>query len=235
MKKLKAGIMVGLIAAQSALCFAADCVLPFTGRWFVMQGGDTVNVNDHMSVQGQWYGLDFVKVGGVGQRALFRTTGATTEDFFSWGASVLSPVSGVVEAVVADLPDNPVGKKDTTHPAGNHIVIRAGPDTYVFLAHFQKDTIRVKVGTSVSQGQEIGKCGNSGNSDYPHIHMHVQDTATLNKGRGQNVVFRGINVCLSGKEFSNVDWPLIRGLFVQPTKDAEPTSAGDVLKAAPEK
>ena len=235
MGKMKTGIVTGLIAVQCALCLAADYTLPFYGRWFVMQGGDTLNVNDHMSVQGQWYGLDFVKVGGAGQRALFKSAGATTDDFFSWGASVLSPVSGVVEAVVADLPDNPIGKKDTTRPAGNHVVIRAAPDTYVFLAHFQKDTIRVKVGDHVTQGQEMGKCGNSGNSDYPHIHMHVQDTATLNKGRGQNVVFRGINVWLSGKEFRNVEWPLIRGLFVEPNKGAEPTSAGDVLKAAPEK
>ncbi len=235
MGRMKIGIMAGLIVAQSSLCLAADYTLPFSGRWFVMQGGDTLNVNDHMSVQGQWYGLDFVKVGGAGQRALFKSTGTTTDDFFSWGASVLSPVSGVVEVVVADLPDNPIGKKDAARPAGNHVVIRAAPDTYVFLAHFQKDTIRVKVGDQVTQGQEMGKCGNSGNSDYPHIHMHVQDTATLNKGRGQNVVFRGINLCLSGKEFSNVNWPLIRGLFVQSNNDAEPTSAGEVRKAAPEK
>jgi hypothetical protein len=222
---MKAGIIVGLIAAHSTLCLATDCVLPFRGQWFVMQGGDTLNVNDHMGVQGQWYGIDFVKVGGPSQRALFRTTGAATEDFFSWGASVLSPVTGVITAVVGDLPDNPIGKKDTSNPAGNHVVIRTDQDTYVFLAHFQKDSIRVKVGDKVTPGQEVGKCGNSGNSDYPHIHMHVQDMPTLNNGRGQNMLFRGINVQLNGKEFINVDWPLIRGLFVRPNKEAEQSAA----------
>jgi len=36
--------------------------LPFMGRWFVMQGGDTPNVNHHMDVVAQWYGLDHTHV-----------------------------------------------------------------------------------------------------------------------------------------------------------------------------
>jgi murein DD-endopeptidase MepM/ murein hydrolase activator NlpD len=74
--------------------------------------------------------------------------------------------------------------------------------------------VQVKAGQSVTVGQELGKCGNSGNTDLPHIHMHVQDTPTLNQGNGQNMIFKGINVELTGKMFENVDWPLITGLFV---------------------
>ena len=48
----------------------------------------------------------------------------------------------------------------------------------------------------------------------PSLHMHVQDTSTLNTGTGQNIVFSGINVEMSGQHFHEVDWPLIRGLFV---------------------
>jgi murein DD-endopeptidase MepM/ murein hydrolase activator NlpD len=71
------------------------------------------------------------------------------------------------------------------------------------------------VGQTVTTGQEIGQCGNSGNSDTPHIHLHVQDVPTLNEGQGQSVTFKGINVELTGKRFEGVDWPLIRGLFVE--------------------
>jgi hypothetical protein len=42
----------------------------------------------------------------------------------------------------------------------------------------------------------------------------MQDSPTFNKGLGQNMIFKGINVELTGKVFENVDWPLIRGLFV---------------------
>ena len=74
----------------------------------------------------------------------------------------------------------------------------------------------MKTGDHVTRGQFLGRCGNSGNSDFPHIHLHVQDQPTLNMGNGINPVFSDINVELNGKLFENVAWPLIRGLFVVP-------------------
>jgi murein DD-endopeptidase MepM/ murein hydrolase activator NlpD len=66
----------------------------------------------------------------------------------------------------------------------------------------------------VKRGQPLGKCGNSGNSDYPHVHLHVQDTPVLNAGRAHNPEFGPVNVELTGKQFERVTWPMIRGLFV---------------------
>lgn len=191
-----------------------DYRLPFDGRWFVMQGGDTRNVNEHMTVRAQWFGIDFAKVGGPSQRELTRATPPKIEDFYSWGEAVLSPTDGEIIAAVDALPDNPLGRKDANNPAGNHVVIKAAPARFVFLAHMQRGTIAVKVGQLVKRGQVLGKCGNSGNSDFPHIHMHVQDTAVLNAGNGQNPIFANIDVELTGKHFESVTWPLIRGLFV---------------------
>ena len=193
---------------------ATSLTLPFSGRWFVMQGGDTPNVNHHMSERAQWYAIDFMKVGGPGGRSLVKTDGATVEDYYSWGEPVSSPCEGEVVGMVNDLPDNLLGKKDAKNPAGNHVVIKISSDRYVFLAHFQQKSIQVKVGDHLKSGQVIGKCGNSGNSDGPHVHMHIQDTPTLNEGLGQNLIFKGINVELTGKVFEKVEWPLIRGLFV---------------------
>ncbi len=201
------------LAAFSAQ--AQNYRLPFNGRWFVMQGGDTPNVNQHMNVRAQWFGLDFAKVGGPSQRELTRTASPSrAEDFYSWGEPVLAPADGDVAAVIDALPDNPLGVKDAGHPAGNHVVITVAPARFVILAHFQRATISVKAGQRVKRGQVLGKCGNSGNSDFPHVHMHVQDTAELNAGNGQNAAFADINVELTGKSFENVTWPLIRGLFV---------------------
>jgi hypothetical protein len=188
--------------------------LPFSDRWFVMQGGDTLNVNEHMRVGAQRYGLDFAKVGGPSLRALVRTTGASTADFYSWGEPVLSPVDGEIVAVVEGLPDNELGIKDEDHPAGNYVAIRAASNRFVYIAHLKRGSISVKPGQRVTPGHPLGACGNSGNSDFPHIHMHVQDTATFNSGLGQNVEFARIFVEMSGKEFHSVTWPLIRGMFV---------------------
>jgi hypothetical protein len=193
---------------------AQEYHLPFNGRWFVMQGGDTPNVNAHMIVAAQWYAVDFAKVGGPSQRELTRRPPSGVEDFYSWGEPVLAPADGEVVAVVDGLPDNPLGTKDVEHPAGNHVVIRTAPNRFVFLAHLQRGTVSVKAGENVKRGQRVGLCGNSGNSDFPHIHMHVQDDPNLNGGQGQNFVFADIDVELTGKLFVHVTWPLIRGLFV---------------------
>ncbi|HEY4997502.1 MAG TPA: M23 family metallopeptidase [Usitatibacter sp.] len=203
----------GLLLAATSVC-AQEYRLPFAGRWFVAQGGDTPNVNHHMSVRAQWYGIDFAKVGGPGERSLARGSGSTIEDFYAWGAEVLSPVDGEVIAVSDELPDNPIGVKDAVHPAGNHVVIKARTDRFVYLAHFRSKSVAVRPGQKVTRGEVLGLCGNSGNSDFPHIHMHVQDTPTFNAGTGQNIVFSGMNVELTGKQFQKVDWPVIAGLFV---------------------
>ena len=187
--------------------------LPCRGRWFVTHGGDTLNVNQHMTVRAQWFGIDLMKVGGPGRRTLCRTTANTADDFYSWGDPVLSPVAGRVKEIVNDIRDNKLGTMNPKNLAGNHVIIAAASG-YVFLAHMIKGSIKVKPGQRVKVGLEIGKCGNSGNSSAPHIHMHVQDSPTLNRGQGRNMIFKGINVELTGKMFKNVDWPLIRGLFV---------------------
>jgi hypothetical protein len=203
-----------ILLAMTMNVFSQEYHLPFAGRWFVMQGGDTLNVNQHLRVRAQWYAIDFMKVGGPNQRALSKSDGSAVKDYYSWSESVLSPVDGEVKEIADQFPDNPLGVKDAENPLGNHVVIEIATNRFVFIAHLQKKSVKVKPGQHVVIGQELGKCGNSGNSDAPHIHMHVQDTSTFNEGQGQNMIFKGINVELTGKTFENVDWPLIRGLFV---------------------
>lgn len=213
MDALKAVLALVLLAVSSS-SLAQELALPFEGRWFVLQGCDTPNVNHHMTVRAQAYGVDFAKVGGRAERELADGTPRAMEDFFSWGQPVLSPADGMIVATVRDLTDNPLGAKDTSNPAGNYVVLKVAGDRFVFLAHFKKSSIRVKSGDAVEQGHVLGLCGNSGNLDYPHIHLHVQSTPDLNSGTGINPIFGPINVELTGKIFESVTWPLMRGLFV---------------------
>ena len=208
-------IVAVLLALICGAASAQQYRLPFDGRWFALQAGDTPNVNQHMALRAQWFGIDFGKVDGPSGRALARSDGATVDDFYCWGADVLAPVAGTVTSIVDDLPDLPLGQKDATHAAGNHVVLQAAPDEFVFLAHFQRGSVAVKPGQAVKRGERLGRCGNSGNTDFPHVHMHVQDSAVFNTGQGRNIVFSGIDVEMSGKPFTNVDWPLTRGLFVR--------------------
>lgn len=201
-------------SASRSVSSASTFRLPFDGRWFVAQGGDTLNVNHHMTVPAQAYGLDFVKVAGASEREISTPNPQRVEDFYAWGQSVLAPHDGEVVAVVNDLPDNALGLKDERNPAGNHVGIQIAPDRFVFLGHLQRGSISVKPGDRVVAGQTLGRCGNSGNSDHPHVHMHLQDQRVLGTGNGHMPVFADIKVELSGKVFEHVTWPLTRGLFV---------------------
>ena len=195
--------------------YAAEYRLPFAGTWFVMAGGDTLNVNHHMSEPSQWYGIDFMMVGGPENRSITKSDGKSLEDYYSWDQRILSPVSGVVRKVHDGEEDNPIGARDEKNAFGNYVVIQSGKREFVYLAHFQKGSIRVKEGQRIATGRLLGLCGNSGNSDGPHIHMHVQDQLKPYTGMGQNITFKGIDVLLTGKKFINVKWPLIQGLFVR--------------------
>jgi hypothetical protein len=189
--------------------------LPFSGRWFVMQGGDTLNVNQHMTDRSQAYAIDFVKVAGRNDRELARTPQPTKlEDYFSWNERVLAPADSTVVSAVNELPDNPIGVKDAAHRFGNHVVLRLGDGRYAVLAHMQKGSVTVKVGDTLKAGQPIGACGNSGSSDLPHIHFHVQDASEVGTGAPSNPVFDHVTFELSGKTFVDISSPLIRGLFV---------------------
>jgi murein DD-endopeptidase MepM/ murein hydrolase activator NlpD len=45
----------------------------------------------------------------------------------------------------------------------------------VFLAHLKDQSILVKEGQNVRQGEIIGTVGNSGNSTAPHLHINLFD------------------------------------------------------------
>ena len=193
---------------------AAEYRLPCNGRWFVTSAGDTINVNHHMSVRSQWFGIDLMKTGGINNRSLTKGDGKSLDNYYAWGQPILSPVAGVVRKMHDGDPDNPIGTRDKKNPFGNYVVIEAGSKEFIYLAHFQKGSVAVKEGEKIKAGKLLGKCGNSGHTTAPHIHMHVQSQLKPFSGKGQNITFKGIVVLLSGKQFDNVDWPLIQGLFV---------------------
>jgi murein DD-endopeptidase MepM/ murein hydrolase activator NlpD len=93
----------------------------------------------------------------------------------SWGETVYASADGKIAKVVNDLDDNPIGRSDDRNLAGNHVVIDLGNGRFVLMAHLQKGSALVAAGDAVRAGQPIAKCGNSGNTTGPHLHVQVQD------------------------------------------------------------
>lgn len=54
--------------------------------------------------------------------------------------------------------------------------------------------MRVAVGERIAVGQRVGRCGNSGNSTQPHVHVQVMDSPDPVTARGLPVVFRNYRV-----------------------------------------
>lgn len=210
-------ITLALIISTFARPTAAQVVqLPSHEPLFVLQGGDTQNVNMHMSVASQAFGVDFAVVGGVDGRALAAGKQTALTDFYCYGSAVLSPATGTVVAAVDSLPDNSLGTHDTAHPLGNHVIVSDG-ERFIYIAHLQRGSVRVATGAAVLAGSVIGACGNSGNSDFPHIHVHATNSARFGEATGLNLQYGPMSVELAGEHFANVSWPLLRGLWVRAT------------------
>jgi hypothetical protein len=136
-----------------------------------------LTTNYHRSTAAYRWGYDFTKL--VDNRPHLGD-GTKNEDHHSWSKPVLAPVSATVVFVEKSIADHPPGEPTTDgNPLGNHIVLQAAADEFVFLAHLQHGSVSIKVGDRVEAGQPIGAAGNSGHSVDPHIHMHGQNKASF--------------------------------------------------------
>jgi len=146
--------------------------LPFTGVWTVYQAFD-----GEWTHKGNWkYAYDFVieKNGKT-----YQNEGLFLEDYYAFGKPVTAPVNGYVVALRSDLPDNFIGEVDRFNNWGNYIIIKSDYGYFVEISHLMQNSVNVKVGDYVKVGDIIAKCGNSGYSPQPHIHIQVQKYGVL--------------------------------------------------------
>jgi len=99
-----------------------------------------------------------------------------------YGLALHSPVNGVIAEVRAGVPDfsnNTSSNTSNNGGLGNTIsisfVAHDGRTYYMRFAHLQNGSIpsTFRSGTSITQGQFIGRIGQTGYSTTPHLHLHV--------------------------------------------------------------
>lgn len=175
-------------------------ILPFRGEWLVSNGGRTAETNNHvrpaeMGPQNQLYAYDF----------RMESSGKETklEDYEVFGKEVLAPGDGIVAQVIDGSIDVLPGERDRSVGAGNAIIIDHQNGEYSLLCHFKYNSIKVKVGDKVKQGDVIGLCGNTGNTTQPHIHVNLQDGPLMHKANALPAQFRKIRV--NGEEKVNYE------------------------------
>ncbi|MCF7863334.1 MAG: peptidoglycan DD-metalloendopeptidase family protein [Kiritimatiellales bacterium] len=166
---------------------ATALTLPFDGRWRVLLGGDGRTDNPHHGSRSMQHALEFVVAGRYGTTYL--NEGKDNTDYFAFGRPVLAPAAGVVVGVVQGLEDNNPGSPDSFSELGNMVVIQHATNEFSVLGHLMQGSLAVKVGDQVAARQQIGRCGNSGDTTQPRIHMHMQDTPVVQTGSGYRMVF----------------------------------------------
>lgn len=183
---------------------------PFTGRWLV-QNSPADRVPSHGTERfASSYAFDFVPVDASGRSAAFGLESLLRperpEKFVGFGRTVLAPIAGTVVAAHDSEPDHPayrglpsLGYALTQRRraaagwlalAGNHVMIRSSGGV-VALCHLQRGSAQVRPGQDVQIGQEIGRCGNSGNSTEPHLHVQAIDSPDIERAAARRISFSG--------------------------------------------
>ncbi|MGO4839784.1 M23 family metallopeptidase, partial [Rhizobiaceae sp. 2RAB30] len=100
------------------------------------------------------------------------------ENYTIFGKDIVAVADGTVVAARNDLPEQVPGKLPagiSLGEADGNFVVQDIGGAYVLYAHMQPGTVTVKAGDRVKRGASLGKVGNSGNSQAPHLHLHVMD------------------------------------------------------------
>ena len=189
---------------------AVDLSYPFVGRWLV-QNSPANRVPSHGThAFATTYAIDFVPLTDSGRMAPL-TVGSLVrpepaERFPGFGRPILAPISGIVLAVHDGEPDHracrglpSIGYALTQHRrvaagwaalAGNHVLIDSD-GIIVALCHLQRGSIQVVRGRQVQAGDPLGRCGNSGNSTEPHLHVQAIDNPDPARANAVPLTFNG--------------------------------------------
>ncbi|HEX5870497.1 MAG TPA: M23 family metallopeptidase, partial [Longimicrobium sp.] len=166
-------VPIGTYEAKTSLIF------PFRGRGFISQG--PANDGGHANRSGQ-FAIDAL---GVDESyGPVSSPDDVNSAYVGWGRELIAPAAGTVVRVRGDRPDQPVPNRSDPaffapeHPnggdVGNHVVIDHGGGEFSLLAHMMAGSVAVALGQTVRQGQAVGRLGNSGDTNGPHVHYQLQ-------------------------------------------------------------
>src|SRR5262249_32927219 len=159
------------------------------GTWYAANGPSNRSLHRRtlLAVNGrariaQRFAIDWLKLGDDGM--LFHGDPTQNANWYGYGEEGVAAADGVVTAAGDGIPDNTALSAARAVPitletvAGNHVIVEHERGRFALYAHLQPNSVKVKVGDRVRRGQALGRLGNSGNSDAPHVHFHLCDASS---------------------------------------------------------
>ncbi|WP_345187362.1 M23 family metallopeptidase [Microbacterium panaciterrae] len=160
---------------------------PVSGtNWFANNGLDPTRLNAHSDVviplggrivSAETYGIDFMRIDPA---TMSSDRGDPTQNasYLAFDEPLLAVADGKVVRADTDHPDvAPQVLPDLSvleDATGNQVVLDLGGGVFATYAHMKQGSATVKVGDTVTKGQEIGRLGNSGNTSEAHLHFQLQ-------------------------------------------------------------
>lgn len=195
---------------------ANDFIFPLKGAWLVANNYDDIHF--HRRMHSQEFAMDLVQY--TKDFRLFEGDGPDNQAFPGYGAEIYACADGEVADCHDGICENPPGLGSrlpeeqwnrireehglVPWAAGNYVTIKHKGDEYSFYAHLIPGSLAVSKGQQVSQGEEIGKLGNTGNSDCPHLHFHLMSGPNILSARGLPCRFANIK-SFEGDELSFIE------------------------------
>lgn len=146
------------------------------GPTYSSSGGGTSNYVNPVNISGDWgwptnKGYVITSYWGYRWGSLHR--GVDISGAGNFGSPIYAVASGVVIKAYSGCPSRGKGVGDSCGgEMGNSIVIDHQNGYYTTYAHLHQ-TLKVKVGQTVTKGQLIGYMGSSGSSTGAHLHLGV--------------------------------------------------------------
>ena len=166
--------------------------LPCNGKWYVEYGGIKKEDSHSWDIISQRYAYDIE----IRKNNLpYHDDYTKEENYYSYLEDIICPCDGWVIYKEDKYENTRILKNrpiinDIKDPCGNHIIIKHPNNEYSFICHIEKGTITVNEGDVVKEGDILGKVGNSGNTQGPHIHFHIQNTPDILNGKGIKITMK---------------------------------------------
>ncbi|MGW0025831.1 M23 family metallopeptidase, partial [Rhodococcus sp. NPDC003383] len=169
-----------------------------------------------------------------------RGKGSQVRHYVDYGTDILAVADGTVVSILDGMEANAPGVLPASNPElaakltvenvdGNHVVLDLGNGVYAMYAHMISGSVTVKPGDKVTEGQVLGKLGNTGNANASHLHFQLMDGPSLLEADSLPYEIKGFDYDgqVAPQQIADAD-DYLSGTFLQ-GKLPEPESRTDEL------